>query len=373
MSCINTPYQQLWEQFIDYCTFNGAGWYVLQPEAPNNKIQCLTTGYVVNKDYPEILRCSFPTHSFQYHVFDHIRTIEEVFSGLYITNNKEFNHIFPIFIREFMLGSIYIIYSKEFRDYELQLAAKLASNDKQDPFERLEKSYPDSCYRLLRRVSDEKNKNNWRWDAILSGVQDIKIDEFLPIIDENPKHPIRCSFNDGFLFIRLYEIFAHYESQRQTYKRLFNALHKVGDITGEDISSIQNKELQFHSAGVFTYTPMTEKSSTVVVEDLKLIERIKALHDSYDIIQTDLNDALGKLGLAGDDSTKAERITTGENFRALQPNMSYQQTIQHRLDIISERLKTHFNQSVTFINTLKPNEQGIPVPNINDKESNKSE
>lgn len=161
--------------------------------------------------------------------------------------------------------------------------------------------------------------------------------------------------------MQLFQIFSTYESQMQTYKLLFNSLHKIGDINGEDITSIQTKEKQFQSPSTFTSTAINQKESTTTVENLNLIEHIPRLKESYDAITAQLNDSLGRLGLAGDDSTKAERVTTGENFRALQPNMSFQQAILNRLEIVSERIQKHFQQEVLFIQGLQPNQQGIPI------------
>lgn len=147
----------------------------------------------------------------------------------------------------------------------------------------------------------------------------------------------------------------------QTWKLMFNALHKVGDINGEDITAIHTKEKQFQAPSTFTSTAINQKESTTTVEDLGLIEHLPMLKESYDSITTLLNDSLGRLGLAGDDSTKAERVTTGENYRALQPNMAFQQAILNRLETVTERISKHFKQDVVFIQGLQPNEQGIPI------------
>lgn len=358
MVCKSSSYRQLYDQFTNSSFFGGLEVCFFEPLDNEKRAQCVTTGFAVNKDIPSI--CGSKEHSFLYHVFDHIRVIEEVFSGMFITDNDEFNHILPIFIKEFMLNNVWIIYSEEFKEFELTLAAKLAKETERDPLEVVEKAFPNSNFRLLRRVAHDKA--NYRWDAILSGVQDIKVEEFLPIIEDSKRTPIRVSFNEGFMFTRLYEIFAQYEAQMQTYKRLFNALHKVGDINGEDMKAIENKKVQMDSPGVFTHTVVAQVESTTTIDNLELVALMPQLTESYDNIHALLNDSLGRLGLAGDDSTKAERITTGENFRALQPNMSFQQTIQHRLDNVSKRIQTHFQQSVKFENKLKPNEQGIPVP-----------
>lgn len=157
----------------------------------------------------------------------------------------------------------------------------------------------------------------------------------------------------------------------QTYKMLFNALHKVGDINGEDIKCIQTKQKQFEEPGVFTSTAINQTEATTTVENLELIDQISALGESYDNITTLLNDSLSRLGLAGDDSTKAERITTGENFRALQPNMAFQQSILNRLETVTERIRIHFGEEVKFLRTLSPNKQGIPTAKNQQEQSNK--
>lgn len=359
MSCKIANYKQLYDHYISSCFFGALDWCYFQPEDQDKRAQCVTTGFAVNKDWPELLRCQAPKYSFHYHVFDHIRIIEEVFSGLFTTDNKEFKHILKHFMKEFMLNNVWVIYSEEFKEYELKLAAKLAEENHQDPLERLEKACPNSNFRLLRRVAHDKG--GYRWDSILTGVQDIKIDEFLPVIEDGEKTPIRFSFNEGFMFTRLYHIFAQYESQMQTYKSLFNALHKVGDINAEDTKAINSKKQQMDSSEVFTHTVIAQVDSTTTIENLELVQLMPQLTESYDNIHALLNDSLGRLGLAGDDSTKAERITTGENFRALQPNMSFQQAIQHTLDNVTDRLQQHFQQTVKFTSNIQPNEQGIPI------------
>lgn len=263
-----------------------------------------------------------------------------------------------------MMGNIYVLYSEEFKDYELALAKRICEENQEDPIDRIERSYPDCNFRLLRRVpaKTEDNDVRWRWDAVLSGVQDIELKEdFLPKVDELVKNPLRFTFNEGQLFMQLYQIFSRYEAQLQIYDQMFTGLHKIGDINGEDITSIQTKEKQFQSPSVFTSTAVNQKESTTTVEDLSLLTHIPTLKETYDNITTRLNDSLGRLGLAGDDSTKAERVTTGENFRALQPNMAFQQAILNRLEIVTERIRKHFQQEVIFIQGLQPNEQGIPI------------
>lgn len=320
---------------------------------------CVSNGYAVNKDPSELIKCRDGRHSFKYQVLDHIRVIEEVMAGIYKVENKEFQHINHIFLREFMLSSIYVIYSEEFKDYELTLAKELATKNDEDPVERYEKSYPDSNFRLLRRVAAAEG--GWRWDAVLSGVQNIEIDEYLPKDGEDVIQPLRFSFNEGILFMRLYQIFSQYEAQLQTFKLMFNALHKVGDITGEDVNSINTKQKQFESPAVFTTTAINQKASTTTVENMELVQHIPVLKESYDNITTVVNDSLARLGFAGDDSTKAERVTTGENFRALQPNAAFQQAILNRLECVTERIRNAFKQEVLFNQGIQPNEQGIPV------------
>lgn len=364
MSCIKSPYWQLYDNFINRCFLGALDVWFLPYETPDERNSCVTNGFAVNKETGQLLRCQNYFDRFKYQVFDHITIIEDTISGLYKTENKEFNQICHLFLREYLMGNIYVLYSEEFKQYELELAKRLAEENQEDPIDRIERSYPDCNFRLLRRVpaKTEDSDIRFRWDAVLSGVQDIELkEEFLPKEDELVKSPLRFTFNEGKLFMQLFQIFSTYESQLQTYKQMFNALHKIGDINGEDITSIQTKEKQFQSPSTFTSTAINQTESTTTVESLGLIDHIPKLKDSYDSITTLLNDALGRLGLAGDDSTKAERVTTGENFRALQPNMAFQQAILNRLEIVSERIQKHFNQEVVFNQGLQPNEQGIPI------------
>lgn len=364
MNCLESPYRQLYDSFINRCFLGALDVWFLPYESPNDRKSCVTTGYAVNKDTNEILKCRDYFSRFKYQVLDHIRIIEDTISGLYKTENEEFNQISHLFLREFMMGNIYVLYSEEFKDYELALAKRICEENQEDPIDRIERSYPDCNFRLLRRVpaKTEDNDVRWRWDAVLSGVQDIELKEdFLPKVDELVKNPLRFTFNEGQLFMQLYQIFSRYEAQLQIYDQMFTGLHKIGDINGEDITSIQTKEKQFQSPSVFTSTAVNQKESTTTVEDLSLLTHIPTLKETYDNITTRLNDSLGRLGLAGDDSTKAERVTTGENFRALQPNMAFQQAILNRLEIVTERIRKHFQQEVIFIQGLQPNEQGIPI------------
>lgn len=152
MECLSTPFKQLYDSFINRCFLGGLDLWYLPFEPLDERNACVSTGFAVNKDPIDLLRCRGLQRGFHYQVLDHIRVIEEVFSGLFKTENKEFKQINHIFIREFMLSSIYVVYSPEFRDYELQLAQSIATKNKEDPIERLEKSYPDTSFRLLRRV-----------------------------------------------------------------------------------------------------------------------------------------------------------------------------------------------------------------------------
>lgn len=152
MSCKQNFYKTLYDNYIGASFFGTLDLYVLNSEDSEERNKCITTGFAVNKDTLTVSQCKAPKLSFQYRVFDHIRHIEEVLSGTITTNNKEFNHILHTFLREFMMGSIYLIYSEEFTKYELALASKLAEENQEDPVERLERSCPDSNFRLLRRV-----------------------------------------------------------------------------------------------------------------------------------------------------------------------------------------------------------------------------
>lgn len=182
----------------------------------------------------------------------------------------------------------------------------------------------------------------------------------MPIIDGDPPNPLRVSFNEGFFFIRLYDIFANYEAQMQVYDQLFLTLHKVGDINGEDTKSISTKMSQFSESGVFTYTTVNNTDATTTIDNLDLTRHMPQLTVSYDNIHNRLNDRLARLGLAGDDSVKPERVTTGENFRALQPTAAFQNSVLNRLANLTERVSKHFNQMVIFVTTIQSNQQGIP-------------
>lgn len=191
----------------------------------------------------------------------------------------------------------------------------------------------------------------------------------LPEVNGQKVHPIRASFNEGFFFLRVYDIFATYESQMQVYDQLFLALHKVGDINAEDGKSIQAKMSQFSDPTVFTYTTINSTDSTTTIDNLNLTRHLSQLDTSYDNIHNRLNDRLARLGLAGDDSVKPERITTGENFRALQPTTAFQLSILSKLRVVSRRMVNRFGQEVKFTIALHPNSQGIPQTENNGEQS----
>lgn len=192
------------------------------------------------------------------------------------------------------------------------------------------------------------------------------------MIDEEPIHPLRVSFNEGFFFLRLYDIFATYEAQMQVYDQFFLTLHKVGDINGEDTKSITTKLSQFSDANVFTYTAINNADATTTIDNLDLTRHLPQLTVSYDNIHNRLNDRLSRLGLAGDDSVKPERVTTGENFRAMQPTAAFQYSILNKLEVVTDRLSKHFGVSVMFNAALNSNSQGIPQMGYTPEESYKS-
>lgn len=158
MECLSSPFKQLYDSFVNRCFLGGLDVWYLPYESIDERNACVSTGFAVNKDSSVFFACKGIQKGFRYQVFDHIRVIEEIFSGIYKTENKDFNQIAHIFLREFLLGSIYLIHSPEFRDYELALAVSLANQNKEDPVELLEKSYPDCPFRLLRRVAADNGE-----------------------------------------------------------------------------------------------------------------------------------------------------------------------------------------------------------------------
>lgn len=368
MSDCTVKFTQIYDQYFNYCLGGGFATYFFQNLIPEEREKLITTGYAFNKDitYP-----AYQTNHYFYFVFDHLRHINETLAGIFSSDNKEFNQILRPFLHEFMYSSVYVLYSEDFKKYELGTAEILASHLGQDPVEKIQKSYPDCNFRLLRRVA--KGNGEFRWDAILSGVEGIDLYPFLDSeIPMTWKEPIRFSFNEGFYFSRLFHIFNEYETLLQIYKRLMIGLPKVGDINAEDINAVQSKIKQLQKTEIFTHSVLAKPEEAATINNSKLFELMPHLTTYYDLIHANLNDQLARLGIAGDDSTKAERITTGENFRALQPNMAFQQSILNELENFTFRINKHFSQSVKFTNSLAPNEQGIPIagePNTNDNEN----
>lgn len=355
-------FKQIYDRFYQSYFCGGMEFQYIHPFGSKLLEAQATTGFPVNKDLISLEELG--GHFYFYHVFDHIRTVEEILTGLFKTENEEFSLILKPFLREFMMYEVYVIYSEEFRLYELNLLKKECLKTGKDFLEHKEKAYPDSNFRLLRRIKVKEGK--YSWDALLSGLHNISDfgEEF---------KPIRFSFNDGFMFKRLFHIFSQYEAQMQTYKRLFLALHKVGDINGEDAKAVDSKKAQLASHDITTQTLLADDDSMTTIQDLQLVDKMPQLEISYNSITTLLNDSLARLGLAGDDSTKCARITTGENFRALQPNMAFKEAIKHQLENVTHRIQKYFAQLVEFEDTIQPNEQGIPVTQENNNnEGNKS-
>lgn len=158
MPCKQSLYKNLYDNYVGSAYFGVLDLYLLNTELQDGRDKCITTGFAVNKDLNELIPCRTLKFSFQHKVFDHIRHIEETLSGTIECDNEEFNYILHPFLREFMMGSVYIVYSPEFTKYELTLAVKLAEENHEDPVERLERAYPDSNYRLLRRVPTGDNE-----------------------------------------------------------------------------------------------------------------------------------------------------------------------------------------------------------------------
>lgn len=82
--------------------------------------------------------------------------------------------------------------------------------------------------------------------------------------------------------------------------------------------------------------------------------------ECYDYVLNKYNDDMGRFGFAGDNSSKAERETTGENFRAMQPNSVYQKTILQKLKVVTKNIQEMLQQQVNFGIGIQANEQGLP-------------
>lgn len=314
-------------------------------------------GYLPNKTITELITRWQQNGYITYTVYDHIRHIQETLTGIFTVDNKEFKYILRDFIAEFMMDEICVIYSEEVKLLEETLLHKLIKGTREDLWLRKQKAKFQSNFRLFKRVPNERT-GEYGWKSILTNLTDIKL------TPEQEAQMKRFSFNDGYFFTRLFKIFATYETEMQTYIRFFKTLHTPIKISGITPDSIDNKLTEILSPNIHIAVTQNDLKDNTHIYNTGLHENMDSLDLSYHVIQTELNDSLARLGLGGDDSTKAERITTGENFRALQPNSSFQQAILLELNNMGEILSVDTpGIKLKFELTLQPDEKGIPTPN----------
>lgn len=255
-------------------------------------------------------------------------------------------------MKEYMFSTVYVIYSKQIKQLEIELATKLAIKNNEDVTEKINKLIPESNFRLFRRYKTENEK--WVWESILAGIKDIKLDKYVKKI-----LPLRATYNEGYMFPRVYHIYKQYEAQMQSYFRLFFTLNKSVVLSATTDKGLENKIQELYS--VQPVIMNTRATSKTRAKKMELVQEIPMLKEYYDNIITLLNDELMELGLGGDSSTKCEKLTTGENFRDLLPSTMLQNSILHSLENFSEQMKKRYKQELKFDNVLSPNEQGIPL------------
>lgn len=313
------------------------------------------SGYIVNKSLAELLKRITQNGAITYIVYDHIRHVQETLTGIFTVDNSEFKHILREFMAEFIMDEVCIIYSEEVNLLEQALLQKAVKGTQEDLWLRQQKAKFQSNFRLFKRVPDETT-GKYGWKSVLTNISNIKL------TPEQEKLIKRVSFNDGFFFLRLFKIFSTYEAQMQSYIRLFKTLHKSVVITGNNSTDVNNKLTDLLSANVHISKTQDDIKHGLWFSNAELHKDIPNLDLSYHVIQTQLNDSLGRLGLGGDDSTKAERVTTGENFRALQPNSAFQQAMLLELNNVSDLISSDgMPIYLKFDLALKPNMQGVPV------------
>lgn len=348
-----TSFRSAYQEYSNYFGIFGAP--VLN--IPHRLEKDANSGYIVNKSITELINRITENGAITYVVYDHIRQIQETLTGLFTVDNDEFKYIFKDFLSEFIMDEVWIIYSEEVKLLEEVLLKKQTNLTEEDLLIRQQKAKFQSNFRLLKRVPLE-TAGTYGWKSVLTGVTGIKL------TPEHEKIIKRVTFNEGFFFTRLFRIFSTYESNMQSYLRLFKILHTPIFIRGDNVNSINTKLSEILTANAHIPKPQSDFKHGLIVDSTKLHQDIDKLDLSYHVIQTQLNDSLARLGLGGDDSTKAERITTGENFRALQPNSSFQEAILHELNNVAYLLKLDGTKiDINFDITLKPNTQGIPINN----------
>lgn len=335
-------------------------------EVPHKLENQAHSGYIVNKTLSELFKRLTEYGAITYVVYDHIRHIQETLTGIFTVDNDEFKHILREFIAEFIMDEVCIIYSEEVNLLEQALLKKAVQGTQEDLWLRQQKGKFQSNFRLFKRVPDEST-GIYGWKSVLTNISNIKLSP------EQEKLMKRVSFNDGFFFLRLFKIFSSYEAQMQSYIRLFKILHKAVTVKGNNATIVNNKVSDLLSANIHIAKTQDDLKYGNSIQSAELHKDIPNLDISYHVIQTQLNDSLGRLGLGGDDSTKAERVTTGENFRALQPNSAFQQAILLELNNVSNLLTSEgISIQLKFDLSLKPNEQGVPIDGKNKLENDKS-
>lgn len=349
--CSTIPYRQLYQEYVTLDYFGALdNIFYTKNEIDAGKIR--RHGFLVNKNDEDVVTWLSANNSFTWKLFDHIRIVQEKISGIFKCDNKEFQLIMHRFMKEYMFSTVYVIYSKQIKQLEIELATKLAIKNNEDVTEKINKLIPESNFRLFRRYKTENEK--WVWESILAGIKDIKLDKYVKKI-----LPLRATYNEGYMFPRVYHIYKQYEAQMQSYFRLFFTLNKSVVLSATTDKGLENKIQELYS--VQPVIMNTRATSKTRAKKMELVQEIPMLKEYYDNIITLLNDELMELGLGGDSSTKCEKLTTGENFRDLLPSTMLQNSILHSLENFSEQMKKRYKQELKFDNVLSPNEQGIPL------------
>lgn len=317
-------------------------------EVPHFEANQAHSGYIINKSISELTKRVTGIGGIAYIIYDHIRQIQELLTGLFSVSDDEFRLIIREFMAEFIMDEVCLIYSEEVKLLEEYLLEQTIKSTGEDIWKRKQKAKFDSNYRLFRRTYDDKNQK-YKWKSILTDITDIEL------TPEQESQMRLLSFNEGFFFIRLFRIFSNYEAQMQSYLRLFKVMHTPVKINAVSSTGIENKITELLSAQVHLTHDIKHPGEVTSTEFQKYIPHLDL---SYHVIQTQLNDDLARLGLSGDDSTKCERVTTGENFRALQPNHTFQQAILIELNKIGALIN---KPELKFEKALVPNEQGVPI------------
>lgn len=242
---------------------------------------------------------NWQTADFMQRMLQYLFHIVEYFSGEYSENtNEEFNDIWKKFFEKWYFGTVYVCYSQEMLDVEIQSLEQRLDID-------LDDIYPESKFRLFTLVK-KHNQTLYEVSSVFSGIQ--------YMIDTNKIPLVKASYNNGFQYIWWRTLLADYIALEQSFIQAAKlatkrVLRKTKDPTKADV---ENKQLM-------DLSPVFDLNYTHPVN--------KNEYELFDVMPADVpKEVLGymiewfgwraqQMGYMQSSNEKKERLVTGEVFQ----------------------------------------------------------